>query len=187
MFNWLNRCLSQKAAARRFLHHFESAEGPPLHRGLSAAGMMAVEDVEVRKHRDRLAPAEQVLFTMAYACMATWFLLEGVRRVLSREEFKSARDAMLRYAAKQEWFRQDGFTKIWDEMQVCMPRAMQTGPSLPFCPTAEMDMAVNAAGYPVDHIIIRDIQLMLHVALRMRHLTVTARELAEEHRRPVPA
>jgi hypothetical protein len=119
--------------------------------------------------------------------MATWFLLEGVRRVLSRVEFKSARDAMLRSAAKQEWFRQDGFTKIWDEMQVCMPRATETSPSLPFCPTTQMDMAVIAAGYPVDNILIRDIQLMLHVTSRMRHLTETARELAEKHRRPVPA
>jgi hypothetical protein len=148
---------------------------------------MAVEDDEVRKHRDKLAPAEQVVFTTAYQCMALWFLLEGVRRVLSRQEFKSARDAVLGYVAKQEWLRQDTFTKIWDEMQVYMPKAMQTDPSLPFCPTAQMDRAVNAAGYPVGNMIINDLQLLLHVALRMRHLTETARELAEAHRQPVPA
>jgi hypothetical protein len=144
--------------------------------------MMAIEAEEIAKQREKLTPDGQMTFMMAYECCMMWAIKSGMEKVLKPEEVQSAVLAMRRHLAKHGWYQPEPFEKIWAEMEILMPIAMSQGADAPPpYPVAQMLLAPNQAGYPLDLMMGTDLNFGFYVLLMIQQLADAAKSAAKEH------
>lgn len=161
---------------------FAAAEGSYVERCSIVGLMMAIEGDEIAEQRGKLKPDGQIIFMMAYECCMMWAIKTGLGKVLKPEEVQSAVHTMQRHLAKNGWYQPAAFEKIWAQMEILMPIAMSTEPGAPPpYPVAEMLMAPNLAGYPIDPIVGSNMKFGIYVLLLMQQLTDAAELAAKEH------
>ncbi len=153
MFTWLKQRFARRTAEQRGREHFAAAEGSYVERCCIVGLMIAIEAEEIAKQREKLIPDSKMIFMMAYECCMMWAIKSGMETVLKPEEVRSAVVAMQRHLAKHGWYQRGAFEKIWSKIEVLMPMAMTVGAepgAPPPYPLAEMLMAAEQAGYPLD-------------------------------------
>jgi hypothetical protein len=78
---------------------------------------------------------------------------------------------MRRHFAEHAWYQLEPFEEIWDQIQLVMPRAMTTDErGSPPYPLAEMLIAAQAAGYPLDKAKLTDLAFGMHVGAAVERL-----------------
>jgi hypothetical protein len=182
MFKWLKARFARRSAEKRGREIFAAAEGSYVERCSIVGLMMAIEADEIAEQRGKLKPDGQVVFMMAYECCMMWAIKTGMGKVLKPEEVQSGVHTMQRNLAKNRWYQPGAFERIWAQMEILMPIAMSTEPGAPPpYPVAEMLMAPNLAGYPIDPMVGSDMKFGIYVLLMMQQLADAAELAAKEH------
>ena len=172
MLNWLNSCLAERAFKRKFQSHYDAAEGSRIQRSAIAAAMTEIEDAWVQDLLTKETPARRVNFTMAYSCMVLWMIRLGMGKRIKSEDASSVIVGIVLHYAKQAWFEEVAFKKIWKEVQFLMPLAFKSqDKGLPFCPICEMLIAADSAGYNAWINGSNDMAFMFHTTMSMLKLT----------------
>jgi hypothetical protein len=181
VFNWFKRnpqVEQPKEIATRFRHHFSAAEGSQIQRGCIAAAMVAIEEEPVQKQRNKLPAKDQIIFMMTYECFVMWAFKQGLEKVLKPADVGPVIVAMHRHFAKHAFYQPDAFAKIWDKMQVLMPKAMAPAAKGVICPAADMLRAANLAGYPLEPTIGADLEFGAFVSKAIGELVTRAQAQA---------
>jgi hypothetical protein len=165
---------SQDARAARFQQHFFAAEGSQVERGCAAA-MVAIEEEPVQRQRNKLSAEDQVIFMMAYESFVMWAFKRGLETLMKPPEVTPVILAIHKNFAKRGFYRPDAFEKIWEKMQVVMPKAMNPTPEGVVYPVVEMLMAPTLAGYPLNPMIAADLEFGAFVGLVVGDLFRIAR------------
>jgi hypothetical protein len=153
MFGWFRERLARWAAERRGRQHYSAAEGSDVERFAIVGLMMAIETEDVVAERQKLTQANQTIFMLGYECCMMWAIKSGAEKVLKPEQVTSLVLAMKRHLAKHAWYQAEAIEKIWNRVEVMMPMAMNMnyGPDAPPpYPPAELHIALDQAGYPLD-------------------------------------
>jgi hypothetical protein len=107
----------------RVVHHFGKAEGSEFQRICIATAMSEIEDKMVQAQRVQLSAKDQMIFMMTYECAVMWCLKRGMEDLAKPEKSDSAIAAMRQHFAKHAWYQPESFRRIWNQMQVTMPKA----------------------------------------------------------------
>jgi hypothetical protein len=178
MFGWLRKQPQpEDPRIARIQQHFLLAEGSERQRFATAAAMYALESDIVQKQRKHLSSANEIVFMMTYECFVMWAIKLGIGRSSTFPDAKLILTAIHRHYAKHAWYRSGDFEKIWDKMQVLMPMALKSDASGMICPVAEMILAANQAGFPLDHIDFIDLEFGMHVCSEIGRLATVAKEM----------
>lgn len=166
----------------RFRAHFSAAVGTFLERASIGIAMVALEDDYLSEKRMELSPEDQAIFMTSYASMVTWVLANEIRTVVAQPELTQIVDALQAYISTETWYRQDAFPKLWKEMQIFMPMAMNcdVGAPPPY-PLADMLLAADAAGYPLSNKVRPSLKFGTYVLWRNTRLVDFARFAITEH------
>jgi hypothetical protein len=178
MFGWLRRLFGPESYKHRFIRHFSAAEGSYVQRQLIACAMAEIEGETAQEERKKLSPQHQGVFSITYACYLMWGMKQGLGSTLNRQEVESAIAGVLQHLQKQEWYRQDVYEKIWEQMLTFMPIAMQSTPAAPPYPVAEMLMAAHAAGYDLH--VTTDIRWGMQISMALLQLNHFAQNVARD-------
>ena len=174
MFAWLKQRLARRRAEQRGREIFSAAQGSYVERCAIVALLTAIEAEDIGKQREKMSRDSQMIFMIAYECCMMWAIKSGMETALKPQEVRSAVLAMQRHLASHAWYQAGPFEKIWAKMQVLMPRAMIRTPDAPMVyPAAEMLMAANEAGYPLDLMIASDLEFGIKVLLMIQQLHKT--------------
>jgi hypothetical protein len=181
VFGWFKRKpqpAQPDARVARFKHHFATANGSDSQCGCIAVAMIAIEEEWVQKVRDKLSGEAKVIFMMTYECFVMWAMRRGLESVLKPVEVEAIIAAIRSHFATHGFYRPQAFDKIWDKMQGVMPIAMTPTPDGMILPAAEMFMAPNMAGYPLDpNILVENFEFGLLVGLVLDNLARDARAM----------
>jgi hypothetical protein len=184
MFAWLKKRLNRQSREQRSKEHFDKAEGSYVERAAIVGLMMAVEAEEVAVERQPLKQADQFAFMMAYECCLMWAIKVGAEKIYNAERTRSLVMAMQKHLARHAWYQAGAFEKIWERVEVMMPFAMNASgdPNAPPpYPVAELQMALDQAGYHLSQPVGMDFKFGMYMFLMMRELTKAATAVAEEN------
>jgi hypothetical protein len=146
------------------------------------AKMSPLSSDKFRAERDALLPDDQILFTVAYAACMMWAVKKGIERVLTPDAVESTVDAIRYPLAKQCWYSQLVFEKIFEKMQDVMPTAFGrvADGDCPY-PLADMLTAVDLAGYQLSHSVGLDLRFGIYFALLVAETFGASRKTAEDY------
>jgi hypothetical protein len=139
--------------------------------------MMAIEANEVAEERRPLTHSDQVVFMMGYECCMMWAIKVGAEKAYDAEMTRLLVLAMQKHLAKHGWYQAGTFEKIWARVELIMPFAMNMSgdPNAPPpYPIAELQMALDQAGYHLAQPVGLDVKFGMHMLLVMCQLTNAA-------------
>jgi hypothetical protein len=159
------------------MQHYLAAKGSEAERYAIAGLMVAVEANEVTQERRQLTQTDQTKFMMGYECSMIWAIKTGAENVLNPKETQSMVLAMKRHLAEHGWHEAEAFDRIWERVDAMMPIAFNakygTDAPPPY-PVAEMQLALDQAGYPLSQAVGLDVRFGIFMMLTMRELTKAA-------------
>jgi hypothetical protein len=181
MFAWLKKRLERRPAGRRGKDHFPLAHGSLLERWAIAELMMAVEGDEVAEVRRHLTQANQMALMMGYESCMMWAIKTGMEKALKPQQTQSLLLAMKKHLGKHGWYQAEAFERIWARVEEMMPMAMNmTGDpnAPPPYPVAELQIALDQAGYHLEQLVGLDVKFGIYFYLTMCELTKAAQARA---------
>jgi hypothetical protein len=121
VFDWLKTKLAQKQVADRMRKHMATASGSPLHTGVIAAAMAALDDDLVQNQLSKIPADQRDMFMMTYECIVMWAILRGVALAEIPQPAQIGALAMRNHFQRYAIYVPDQFGKLWDETRKCLP------------------------------------------------------------------
>jgi hypothetical protein len=154
MLGWFKKKLHQKKVAGRMREHMAAATGPPLHKGVIAMALAALDDDLFQEELSSVRSDQRNTFTMAYECLVLWAILRGCGLTGISERLRTDILAAMKSHVAQHapWYEPEEFGKLWDETQKWMPEFAKPTKKGNLWPAAALVQIPLAAGSHLDFI-----------------------------------
>jgi hypothetical protein len=179
MFDWLKTKLHQKKVAEQMRKHMASATGLPLHRGIIAVAMAALDNDLVQEEMSRVRSDQRNVFMMTYECIVMWAILRGFDLVGTEKPVQTGIvTAMIDHFARQSFYVREQFAKLWEETRKWMPEFAKPSKEGKYYPAAAIVQIPHAAACHLDFI--PSLVFGIHLINILEEMTDTGKFAAQQ-------